>query len=253
MDKERDILREKLRNYAPEPGRDLWSGIEAGIQKKKKRPVWIWMAAAAVIALLMAVWLWPREAVSTLQMEAEKTVTPSEVVIDSVEQNMPLNQPITTTEEPTPPSEETLTQDKQEEANTEPVLPPKRTNKKRVPKVPPLPKPKPKQNLVPKTLLASDSDSNKTSKDKPKPAQYASGQTDEPKPAIVKLSQIRKIETQQGEQMKSTITKPTKVVIIRRAKPKKTQKKKRSFELNIGNTNLLRISRKSNTTEQTTS
>ncbi len=53
----RNLLQEKFEYFEPEPDRDIWAGIEAGIRPVPiyRRIAWHWYAVAAVILLLLAV------------------------------------------------------------------------------------------------------------------------------------------------------------------------------------------------------
>lgn len=53
----RNLLQEKFEYFEPEPDRDIWAGIEAGIRPVPiyRRIAWHWYAVAAVILLLFAV------------------------------------------------------------------------------------------------------------------------------------------------------------------------------------------------------
>ncbi len=55
----KNILQEKFEGFEPQPTRNLWAGIEAEIQPRRRiAPVW-WYAAAAAVAILLTVALWP--------------------------------------------------------------------------------------------------------------------------------------------------------------------------------------------------
>lgn len=242
MDKERDILRGKLGNYAPDTERDLWSGIEAGIKPRRKRPVWIWMAVAAVLTLLIGIWLWPKEQ-ATLPNHAD---SPSIEVPTKDSSQSPILQ-----KAPTPTIAATPA-----EKSVEPI----EEKKPAIPKTPKKPTTSPKTPNTPLQRKAPQRKLIEKPKPRPVPAkpkipvQFAND-TQEP---IKKqfLADISPIEAVESQKVKGVVSEPTttkKVVVIRRSKPKAAKPERRTYELNIGNTNLLRFSRKKRSSQHTQS
>lgn len=246
MDKERDILRDKLSNFAQEPSRDLWPGIEAGIKPAKKRPLWLWATAiAACLALLVMLLLWPGEKVQKTPQVADQQPENIEQQdsISPAPKPMPLEQNLTELE--TPDAENDNTAEGKNSSEEKKVIEQKNTVKKQLANKPkkkdtqfpkPVQKPNPEkehiQNLVPQKTIAETA-------------------VERPKKNVLFASEIKPMDGEEAALTNNNNLKPKKVVIIRRSKPK-VEKASRSYELNIGNTNLLRITRKRSTTKVST-
>lgn len=111
----RNLLQEKFEYFEPEPDRDIWAGIEAGIRPVPiyRRIAWHWYAVAAVILLLLAVGIGlmerqtlvpgnpSRELATSPQVEEQESLVPdSERFVEKeVEESL---KPERTIPEPTP-------------------------------------------------------------------------------------------------------------------------------------------------------
>lgn len=246
MKEDRNILRDKLGNYAPETHRDLWPEIAAQIEPKSRKPVWIWWAAAAAcLALLAAFWMWP------LQNSQPQTPTVAnqnpvpQPTIDTVPQKeIPTpfeSAPKASVAETTPPEapekmEEVTPQQKPDR------LRPKKAVAVTTPKTP-APQERQKQSQTKSPTFAH---AEKTHTEPHTPSITTSTPT-KVKPELI--AGIEPVDTQTPSASVTPQKRKTQVVIVRKRRPSVVQKvvekkKKGPFELNIGKINLIRISRK---------
>lgn len=79
----KNILHKKFEDFEPKPTRDLWAGIEAEIQPRRRVAAAWWYAAAAAVAILIAVVLWPSvtgtDTPSQIASTTEEVVPPVEI------------------------------------------------------------------------------------------------------------------------------------------------------------------------------
>jgi hypothetical protein len=75
----KNILQQKFEDFEPQPTKDLWAGIEAEIQPKRRVAAIWWYAAAAAVAIMIAVTFWPETA------KIENSTTPIASVTSELE------------------------------------------------------------------------------------------------------------------------------------------------------------------------
>jgi hypothetical protein len=246
MDKERDIWRDKLSNFAQEPSRDLWPGIEAGIKPAKKRPLWLWATAiAACIALLVMLLFWPKEKIQQAPEVADQLPERIEQKdsMNPAPESAPLEQNLTELEAPDTAKEESV--EPGDSGNVKQAIDQQKAVKNQFAN-----KPKQKAPRSPKTVQKTIPEKEIELNQIPQRT-MAETNSEKPKKNVLFASDIKPVEKEEATLTKSKNLKPKKVIIIRRSKPK-VEQESRSYELNIGNTNLLRVTRKRNTTKVST-
>jgi hypothetical protein len=257
MDKEKDILRDKLSNFAQEPSRDLWPGIEAEIKPKTRKPLWLWMksplglaALAAALILLFALMLWPdNQAKKPSQLVEEQLPTvENRDTAHAKPKALPLEQSLSGADKPQPATEESASG--AEARKTDMSFDQNETRKKQVSNLS-----APKSTQRPKAaqpVYPDKKDLNLTDVRPQVTPQRAIDQQTVIKPQkALFASDIKPVDEAKTMLAETRDLRPKKVIIIRRSKPKAEQASK-SYELNIGNFNLLRIKRKRSTTKVST-
>lgn len=79
----KNILQQKFEDFEPKPTKDLWAGIEAEIQPRRRVAAAWWYAAAAAIAIMITVTFWPETAKIENSTTPIASVTSEQEAVDS--------------------------------------------------------------------------------------------------------------------------------------------------------------------------